>query len=362
VDRCEAVAQKFAGRKEVIGVELAGKSIVYGWKPENGVTFRKITLMPGRPIEEILLVERLYKTLRICLSMGMQTDIFICNYQHLATLIASSILRLLGFRVYAMGCSKFDDYPRKLYRENLKKIFYLPYCGGIASGKRSRDYMRFLGLSAKKVKAEYNTVSVSRIRGLAGAPPAPGGLPFSKRHFTIVARFVPTKNLSMALKAFASYAAQVTNPRPLHLCGAGPLEVELRQQAHDAGIEHLVHFRGFLQTAAVCETLASTLVLLLPSIEEQFGNVVPEALAMGLPVVLSENCGARDLLVRSGVNGFVIEPDNPDGMAYFMKMLAEDEALWSRMCLASQQFCERGDAGLFAEAVEALVFRRGDEA
>src|SRR5579863_6365591 len=268
VDRCEAVAQKFAGRKEVIGVELAGKSIVYGWKPENGVTFRKITLMPGRPIEEIPFMERLYKTLRICLSMGRQTEIFICNYQHLETLIVSSILRLVGFRVYAMGCSKFDDYPRKLCRENLKKIFYLPYCGGIASGKRSRDYMRFLGLSAKKVKAEYNTVSVSRIRGLAGALPAPDGLPFSERHFTIVARFVPTKNLSMALKAFAAYVAQVPTPRPLHLCGSGPLEEDLRRQAHDENIEHLVHFRGFLQTAAICETLASTLVLLLPSIEE----------------------------------------------------------------------------------------------
>jgi len=93
----------------------------------------------------------------------------------------------------------------------------------------------------------------------------------------------------------------------------------------------------------------------LPSIEEQFGNVIPEAQAMGLPVILSDNCGGRDLLVRSGVNGFVIEPDNARGMAFFMGLLSEDEGLWRKMCLESQLFAERADSARFAEAVEALI-------
>jgi hypothetical protein len=59
--------------------------------------------------------------------------------------------------------------------------------------------------------------------------------------------------------------------------------------------------------------------------------------------------------VRSGVNGFVIEPDNPVGTAYFMQLLSEDENLWQRMCIASQQFVERADSARFAEAVEALI-------
>jgi glycosyltransferase involved in cell wall biosynthesis len=358
-DRCDAVASKFEGKWQVIGLELAGKSKVYDWLPENGTRFRKITLVADKAIEEIPFSERLGKTLRACLSMGRGAQFFMCHYQDPAIFMVSSVLRLLGRCVYTMGCSKFDDYERGLRKELAKSILYCPYNGGIASDARSCDYMRFMGLPANRVRSPYNAVSLDRIRKLAGAPPAPEGVPFRERHFTIVARLVPKKNLSMALKAMANYAARVPNPRSLHIFGTGPLEAGLREQARLDGIADLVHFRGFLQTAEISEAYGRSLALLLPSIEEQFGNVVPEAMGMGLPVILSDACGARDLLVRSGVNGFVIEPDNPVGMAFFMQLLSEDEALWRRMSVAAQQFAERADSARFAEAVDALISTTG---
>jgi glycosyltransferase involved in cell wall biosynthesis len=159
----------------------------------------------------------------------------------------------------------------------------------------------------------------------------------------------------MALKAMKLYSQQVSQPRQLHIFGTGPLEAELRHQAREDGIADLVHFRGFLQTEEISRAYGSSLALVLPSIEEQFGNVIPEAQAMGLPVILSDNCGGRDLLVRSGVNGFVVESDNPEGLAYFMQLLSEDEGLWRRMCVASQIFVERANSARFADAVEALI-------
>lgn len=355
VDRCDAVARRLADRREIVGLELGSKSAVYDWVPESGSRFQKVTIFPGTAVEAVSLPTRVRRTLGACLKMGRGAHFFMCHYEHPATLIVSSILRLFGRRVYAMGCSKFDDYERTLKRENIKHIFYLPYIGGISSGLRARDYMRFLGLPAKMVKTEYNTVSIDRIRKYANAPAAPEGTPFEERHFTIVARLVPKKNLSMALEAFAAYCVQTKNPRPVHICGSGPLLDDLRKQSAELGIDHLVHFRGFLQTAEICGIFASSLALLLPSIEEQFGNVVIEAQAMGLPVILSDNCGARDLLVRAGVNGFVIEPDNPVGMAYFMKQLSEDCSLWTRMCSAATLAADKGDTERFADAVEALI-------
>jgi glycosyltransferase involved in cell wall biosynthesis len=358
-DRCDAVARKFEGRQQVIGLELASKSKVYDWVPENGTRFRKITLVTGRAIEDIPFTERFSKTLRACLKMGRSAQFFMCHYNDPAIFTVSTVLRLLGRRVYTIGCSKFDDYERVLRKEFVKSILYCPYNGGIASGVRSRDYMRFMGLPASRIKSPYNAVSLDRIRKLAGTPPAPEGIPFSERHFTIVARLVSKKNISMALKAMVHYAANVPNPRPLHIFGTGPREAELREQARVGGIAELVYFRGFLQTAEISRSYGSSLALLLPSIEEQFGNVVPEAMGMGLPVILSDNCGARDLLVRTGVNGFVIEPDNPVGMAFFMQLLSEDESLWRRMCIAAQQYAERADSERFAEAVEALIATKG---
>jgi glycosyltransferase involved in cell wall biosynthesis len=358
-DRCDAVAKMFEGRREVVGLEIASRSKVYEWAPESGTRFKKVTLVTGRSMDEIPFHERFSGLLRACLSAGRHAQFFMCHYNDSAVFAVSSILKLLGRRVYTLGCSKFDDYERNVRRELFKGILYFPYSGGIASGKRSRDYMRFIGLPASRVKSPYNAVSLDRIRKLSGAPPAPDGMPFRDRHFTVVARLVPKKNLSMVLKAMAIYANQVNNPRALHIFGTGPLEAELREQARADEIAEIVHFRGFLQTAEISKAYGQSLTLLLPSIEEQFGNVVPEAMGMGLPVILSDNCGARDLLVRSGVNGFVIEPDNPTGMAFFMRLLSEDENLWRRMCTAAQQFAEHADDQRFAEAVEALVSESG---
>ncbi len=108
--------------------------------------------------------------------------------------------------------------------------------------------------------------------------------------------------------------------------------------------------------------LGKTLALLLVSAQEQFGNVVIEAQALGAPVIVSDNCGARDMLVRNGVNGFVVEPDNPAGLAYFMGLLDRDEALWRRMALASEPFAALGDAAHFARAVAALAGARSKPA
>lgn len=357
-DRCNAVATRFEGAHQVIGIELAGQSKVYDWLPENGTHFRKLTLVTGRSIEDIPLLKRFTKTLGTCLSFGHKSRYFLCHYQDPAIFLVALTLRAVGRQVFTMGCSKFDDYPRKVSREVAKAFMYFPYNGALASGVRSRDYMRFMGFKPERIQSAYNSVSLARIRELSAAPIAPEGMTFRERHFTLVARFVAKKNISMAVEAMKFYAAQVPNPRTLHIFGTGPLEAELRYQAREAGIEKLVHFRGFLQTREISKAYGKSLALLLPSIEEQFGNVIPEAQAMGLPVILSDNCGGRDLLVRSGVNGFIIESDNPEGMAFFMKLLSEDEALWRRMCVNSQRFVDRADSARFAEAVEALLAPR----
>jgi glycosyltransferase involved in cell wall biosynthesis len=355
IDRCDAVAARFSGRHEVIGLELANKSNLYSWKPEQSGQFKKVTLIANQGIDEISWMKRFGRVLRACLSAGRGTQYFMCHYQDSAVLAVSVILRLLGRRVFTMGCSKFDDYHRGLRKEVLKSIFYLPYNGGIASGVRSRDYMRFLGIPSEHIKTSYNVVSLKRIRDLADAPPAPEGTAFRERHFSIVARLVAKKNISMALKAMVIYAQQVPQPRMMDIYGDGYLEADLREQARRDGISHLVRFHGFVQTAEISKAFANSLALLLPSLEEQFGNVVPEAQAMGLPVILSDNCGARDVLVRNGVNGFVIESDNPVGMAYFMQILSEDEDRWRNMCLAVRPFADLADSGRFADAVESLV-------
>jgi len=147
--------------------------------------------------------------------------------------------------------------------------------------------MRFLGVAVSKIQLNYDVLSVERIRRLGRSAPAPQGLGHKERHFTIIARFVPKKNIVMALEAYSLYRKSVASPRSLHLCGSGQLEADLRRKVDELDLGGSVVFHGFVQAEGICRILASTLALLLPSIEEQFGHVVIEAQAMGLPVILS---------------------------------------------------------------------------
>lgn len=354
LDRCDAVAERFAGRRKVIGIEISSRSVNYNWEAGSSSNFQKITLFDDKLVQKQGTIRRAWRTFTTCLA-ERGDHIFLCHYEHPATFITAVGLRLAGKRVYTMGDSKFDDYQRSLWRELGKWFFNLPYSGAMACGRRSRDYRRFLGVASSKISGEYNTISIERIRKLSGSKPAPAGVPFMDRHFTIVARFVPKKNLISALEAYSLYRRSTANPRQLHLCGSGPLEYDLRQKVADLGLEEHVVFHGYLQSNGVAKVLARTLALILPSIEEQFGLVVIEAQAMGLPVILSDACGARDSLVRTGVNGFVVEPENSEGTAYFMEVLSRDQQLWDRMCLSAQSFSEKGDVTQFAQGVEELV-------
>lgn len=353
-DRCDAVAKHFEDRRRVVGIELAAESEVYKWESEARTSFTKVTLFRGASLSNVSLVKRISSTLHACIKSGAR-DVFFCHYEHPATFVTALILRMLGRRVFIMNDSKYDDYRRYLGREVGKSLMYLPYCGGLASGNRSSDYLRFLGVPKDKITGNYNSLSVERIRALSGSPPAPLGEPFERRHFSIIARFVEKKNLFIALEAYDLYRRDKASPRKLHLYGSGTLDHDLRRRIKEMALEELVIIEGFLQTEAICQALGKTLALILPSIEEQFGNVVIEALAMGVPVILSENCGARDHLIRTAVNGFVVEPDNATGFAFFMDMLASDKAMWTRMAASTNDFVRRGDSSHFAEAVEKVI-------
>jgi glycosyltransferase involved in cell wall biosynthesis len=355
MDRCEAVAQYLGSRFEVIGVEIASSGAVYAWEKSGaGVSFGKETIFPGRSYEELGFVARLFGLIRHCFRARAK-HVFLCNYEHPHIFLLAASLRLLGRRVFVMQESKLDDRQRFVLRELAKALLYLPYNGVLAGGARTLSYMQFLGFREENVFEGYDTVSVQRIRHLAGVAPAPDGVPYDQRHFTIIARFIPKKNLNMAIAAYDGYRGLVgNNARELHLCGAGELEESLRRDVEKRRLEG-VRFLGFLQADGVARVLASTLALILPSTEEQWGLVVNEGLAMGVPILCSDNVGARDTLVRAGLNGYVFQPDCPEGLAYLMHRLANDEAEWRSFAQASAALAAKGDTKQFAEAVAAAV-------
>lgn len=345
VDRIEAVREAVPG-SAVVALEFRSRSTVYSWTPAGGDVTRQ-TLFTG---PEPGLVGRIWRLLQAARRIG-RGHYFLCHYDWLEVFVLACVLRLTGSKPIAMFDAKFDDRPRAAWREWLKSLALLPYCGAITPAGRSASYARFLGLGADAIRTGYDVVSVDRLRAdarLNDRDPQS----HDERYFICVARLVPKKNHVTLLEAYAKYAGETARPRHLHICGSGELEHLLRAHVHRCGLSRLVRFHGFVEGSKLARLLAGGLALVLPSVEEQFGLVVAEALALGVPVIVSDRCGARDGLVRSGVNGFVVEADNPVGLARFMSMLDRDAALWSDLSQGAVAQAGLGDVGRFVEAVQ----------
>lgn len=354
LDRLEAVNSARITDLDIVGVAITSATDWHAWERVFSEHVRIYDLFVDRKFQQTSTWQRLVRRVADLRNHDIKYA-FLCNHDHLDTFAVAVVLRLLGAKVYLMMDSKFDDKKRKLWRELLKSFFLLPYHGALVSGRRSRDYAEFLGMRSDRVFEGYDSVSVARIRGLAQTRPAPEGTPFALRHFTVVARHVPKKNLLLAIDAYARYRqAAGANARTLHFCGTGKLEESLRADVATRGLDG-IEFKGWLGAEAVAKVLGSSLALILPSTEEQWGLVVNEALAMGVPILCSDNVGARDSLVRTAVDGYVFESDNGEGLAHLMTRLATDEHEWQRMAGAAREFSHKGDTCQFVSGVAKVL-------
>lgn len=351
-DRCEAVARRLEGRATVYAVEVATTSQAYAWEPSGDIAgVIKRTLFPGRSYEDIAWPRRLaaqFHALRKC-----DMVCFGIPYSEPDMIVLSWLLRFCGVRTVMLTESKYDDKPRQRLAELGKSLLLRAYHAAIVGARRQADYVRFLGFGRRLVLPGYDTVSTDRVRRLAGGD---GDTPYAQRPFVFVGRFVEKKDPRTLIRAFARYANEAgQGARRLVMVGDGPLMPQLRDDAKALGVAGLVDFPGFLGASQVACQLGRALALILPSREEQWGLVVNEALAVGLPVVASSAVGATDMLVREGVNGYIVAPGDVGALAQAMEELSSGHDKWQAMAAASLARAHFGDTERFADAVELLI-------
>lgn len=274
-----------------------------------------------------------------------------------------------GLPLVTCSDSTHDDQPRTWLKEALKRLMLSAFDAALVAGNRANDYLGELGLDGECRFRPWDVVDNAHFELGADAarrrPAEPRErLKLPERYFVCVSRFVPKKNLARLVEAYARYVAGAGNSAwSLVLSGAGPLEADLRAQA--AGLGPRVHFPGFLQyqDLPACYGLAEALVL--PSMSDQWGLVVNEAMAAGLPVLVSTRCGCAPELVRAGENGFTFDPGDTAALADLLGRTAgmgpemrASMGARSREIVAA--FTPQAFASGLTAAVEcALVRRRG---
>lgn len=134
-------------------------------------------------------------------------------------------------------------------------------------------------------------------------------------------RLIDIKNVENVIRAIS----KIKEKNILFLIiGGGPLENYLQERAKE--LEVNIKITGFLsEQSEVFKHYFVGDALILPSIVEPWGLVVNEALAAGLPVIVSKNCGCSLDLVKQNQNGYLIDPYNVEEIStYINKLLFVD--------------------------------------
>jgi glycosyltransferase involved in cell wall biosynthesis len=153
-----------------------------------------------------------------------------------------------------------------------------------------------------------------------------------------VARLEYSKGIDVLLHAWkrmmltsAEWQAQL-EPRLL-LVGDGVLQPQLKRMVMELNIQDSVEFLG-LRTDII-DLLQQSWGYVLPSRGEGMPNALLEAMACGLPCIATRVSGSEDILV-DGVNGLLVESEQPVELAHALRRLVEDADLAQRLAGAGR--------------------------
>jgi glycogen synthase len=232
--------------------------------------------------------------------------------------------------------------PRHTLVGNTPRALLLRTLGGLAEawGERRADAVIALtdrlagrlleaGLDPGRVHVIPSGVDPGRFVG----PPADPAPELPRPRVLFVGRLAPQKGVRTLLEAVPLLRHRDV---PVLLVGDGPERGRLERRAAGLGLAGRVRFLGFATPRQVTAWLCHADVLVLPSVYEELGSVLLEAMAAGLPVVASA-VGGIPAVVRDGGEGLLVPPGEPPALAAAVDRVLGDRALAGRLARAATE-------------------------
>jgi glycosyltransferase involved in cell wall biosynthesis len=343
----------------IVGIEVVRKDSIYAWDVVSGSQgFRTVTLFEGEG--------RNAGTSRIQAAVGAVLDrerpalVASPGWSHQAALAGLGWCVRHSVPAVVMSESQRRDHRRNPLLEKIKRRVLSLCSAALVGGSTHADYIAELGLPKERIFCGYDVVDNEHFR--CGAEQARQdrtlrarlGLP--SRFFLVSCRFVVEKNLLRLLEAYSRYRLSASDPWSLVILGDGPLRSELERSIRRLGLEKHVLAPGFMQYDALPAYYGLAGAFILPSVTEPWGLVVNEAMAAGLPVLVSERCGSAADLLEEGRNGFRFDPYKVEQLANLMlKVSSMLCAQRDEMGRASREIIGRWPPDLFASNLEAAM-------
>src|ERR1035437_248158 len=247
--------------------------------------------------------------------------------------------------------------------EWLKRYFVSSCNAFVVPGKSSLAYLRTLGVSEQVVFTAPNAVDnnffVTQAEELKRQPDAfreKFGLP--GRFILFVGRLVPEKGVFDLLEAYAKLGSGLRSEVGLVFAGDGVSREELTQRAKRIN-PGVVCFPGFAPREDLAGVYVLAEALILPTHSDPWGLVVNEAMACGLPIVVSTVAGCSADLVEDGWNGYVVPPRDSEKLSVAIDSLLRQPDLKQQMSARSSERIRNFSAEACADGLAAAVIAAG---
>jgi len=318
-----------ADRLSVTGFEWSAKGYDAWGAAESPARYHKVSLFP-EATAHCPGNAKLKQAFWTALEQARPDVVAVNGWNNFGSLISANCCVHRGIPVVVMSESSRQDEHRTSWKEAIKRRIAGLYSAALVGGQRHVEYLAELGMPRERIFTGYDVVDnhyfrqkAEEVRSQRSEIRQKYALP--ENYFLASARFIEKKNLPKLVRAYAEYRNRlkgtgVTDPGyntcapwDLVLLGDGPVRETLNSQLSTLNLNEHVHLPGFRPYDELPVYYALANAFVHASTTEQWGLVVNEAIASGLPVIVSNRCGCAPELVKG--NGFTFDPTNEDELA-----------------------------------------------
>ncbi|MCW8137912.1 MAG: glycosyltransferase family 4 protein [Planctomycetota bacterium] len=257
------------------------------------------------------------------LVLETEPDVVLVGGWHFAAMLRTVLAcRRAGVPVVYRGDSSLLQAPagalrRRAWEVRTRRLLGL-FDGFLAVGTRSREYLQHFGAPPRLTFDSPHCVDAEAFARLSEPHSGPDGRAAARAELGIapdafvcafVGKLEPQKRPLDLVRA----AARAERPVSLLFAGSGGLEGACRAEARRLGVR--ATFAGFVNQGKLGGIYAAADVLALPSEGETWGLVVNEAMASGVPCIVSDGVGCGPDMIVPGVTGEVFPAGDPTALA-----------------------------------------------
>lgn len=267
------------------------------------------------------------------------------SYYSPNTWMALLIFKIKGKKVYWKGEQIKSS--AKTYKNSLKRIFLYPLFflidGILGVGQVGVKSYRSYGYKGpiESVFYSINNHRFNDIKVLKRNVPLKVVMPGS---------LIPRKGMDVGLLAFLKARESFKQECELHIIGDGPLMTSLKEQYKNYPD---IHFLGFLQQVEVDREFMSADIFMFCTRYDGWGVVVNEAIAAGLPVIVSDACGSSELIQDEG--GYVCRNEDVPSFTNALVHLVNDSSARASMAHHHSVLKSEIDSSAMAKRIHSFI-------